>query len=121
MNKIAAIIPGLQNVFDCNPVNPKSCASPIPRAPGTPTFSNLSDFLSPLLNIVLYIAAFFAFYWLIWGAFQYILAQGKKEELGKARARITWALAGLLVIFLAFFLAKFAAEIFPPTKGGLPF
>src|SRR3989338_5535831 len=70
-------------------------------------FVNLASILSPLLNIVFYLAAFFAFYWLVWGAFQYILAQGKKEELAKAKARITWALVGLIVIFLAYIIAKF--------------
>ncbi len=86
-------------------------------------FTDLGSFISPLLNIVFYIMVFVTFYFLVWGAFQYILAQGKKEELGKARARITWALVGLIIIFLAFFVAKFASEIFPPTpgKGALPF
>lgn len=84
-------------------------------------FVNLASLLSPLLNIVFYVAVFFAFYFLVWGAFQYILAQGKKEELAKAKARITWALIGLIVIFLSFILTKFASEIFRPDIGGLPF
>lgn len=84
-------------------------------------FVDLASFISPLLNIVFYIAVFLAFYFLVWGAFQYILASGHKEELAKARARITWALVGLLIVFLAYFIAKFGAEIFPPTQGGLPF
>ncbi len=84
-------------------------------------FVDLASFISPLLNIVFYLAAFFAFYWLIWGAFQYMLARGEKEGLAKARARITWALIGLMVVFMAYFIAKFASEIFPPSKEGLPF
>lgn len=84
-------------------------------------FKDLASFLSPLINIIFYIAVFLAFYFLIWGAFAYLMAQGKKEELAKARARISWALVGLIVISLAFVIAKYASEIFPPTKGGLPF
>lgn len=84
-------------------------------------FQDLASFISPLLNIAFYIAVFLAFYFLVWGAFQYILASGKKEELAKAKARITWALVGLMVVFLAYFIARFGAEIFPPTTGGLPF
>lgn len=83
-------------------------------------FVDLASFISPLLNIVFYIAAFLAFYYLVWGAFQYILAGGKKEELAKARQRISWALVGLIVVFLAYFIAKYGAEIFP-FKGGSPF
>ena len=96
-----------------------------PNVPGLGSlkgeFKDLASFISPLLNIVFFIAMFLAFYYLIWGAFQYIVASGKKEELAKARQRINWALVGLIVVFLAYFIARFAAEIFPPGKGGLPF
>ena len=85
--------------------------------------TDLGSFLSGLLNIAFYIAIFLAFYWLIWAGFQYILSSGKKEDLAKARLKITWALVGLIVIFAAYFVAKFASEIFPVQtgKGGLPF
>lgn len=85
-------------------------------------FVDLASFLSPLLNITFYVALFLAFFYLVWAAFQYIVAGGKKEELAKARQRINWALVGLIVVFLAFFVAKFAQEIFKDVlKGGLPF
>lgn len=79
------------------------------------------SFLSVMFNIALILAAFFAFYWIVWGAFQYIMAQGKKEDLAKARARITWAIVGLIVVFLAYSIARLAAEVFPPAAGQLPF
>lgn len=95
--------------------------SSIPGPSGLdPNIKDLGSFLSPLLNIAFYIAVFLAFFWLIWGGFQYIMAQGKKEELQKATARITWAIIGLLVIMMAYLIAKFASEIVTP-KGGLPF
>ena len=95
--------------------------SPIPSPEGLKSeFTDLASILSPALSIVFYIATFLAFYYLVWGTFQYILAGGKKEDLAKARARISWALIGLIVTFAAFLIAKFASEIFP-AKGGLPF
>lgn len=100
-------IPGLSdNIFKANPV---------------PRFKNLGDFLSGILNIVFYVAIFLAFYFLVWGALSYIMAQGQKENLAKARARITWAIMGLIVTLLAFFIAKYVSEILQPTTGGLPF
>ena len=105
MKLIAQTIPGLKDIFDNRPA---------------PQFKNLGDILSGLLNIVFYLAVFLAFYFLVWGAFQYILAGGKKEELAKARQRITWALVGLVIVFLAYFIAQYAGEIFP-AKGGSPF
>ena len=95
--------------------------SPVPAPSGLkPEFTDLGSFLTPILNIAFYIAVFLAFYFLVWGAFQYMMAQGKKEDLAKARARITWAIIGLMVVFLAYFIAKFGSEILK-TQGGLPF
>ncbi len=84
-------------------------------------FVDLGSLLTPLLNIIFYIAVFLAFYYLVWGAISYIMAQGKKENLAKARARITWAIIGLMITLLAFSIAKYASEVFKPTTGGLPF
>lgn len=84
--------------------------------------AKLAEVLSGLLNIAFYFGAFMAFAWLVWGAFQYILASGKKEELAKARERIKWALIGLMVILTAYLIATFAAQILPtrPAPGETP-
>ncbi len=97
-------------------------SSPFPSPEGLkPEFTNVASFISPLLTIAFFIAAFLSFYFLVWGAFAYIMAQGDKEGIAKSKARITYAIIGLFVVMLAFFITKFAAEIFPPTQGGLPF
>ena len=108
------MIPNLKEIFDSSPVGPKSPFS------GAKTFNSIGAILTGALDIVLYVAFFLAFFWLIWGAFQYMMAQGKKEDLAKAREKLKWAIIGLIVIFASFTLTKFASEIFPP-KGGLPF
>ena len=100
------MIPGLSYIYSNNPAA---------------KFKNLGDIISGLLNIAMYVAIFLAFYYLIWGAFQYLMAQGNKEELGKARARITWAIIGLAIVLMAFLIAQFMGQIFSPSKGGLPF
>lgn len=84
-------------------------------------FQDLASFLSPLLNIAFYIAVFLAFYYLVWGAYAYLFASGEKENLAKARARIRWALIGLMVVFASYLIATYAQEIFKDIlKGGLP-
>lgn len=97
--------------------------SPIPNPVPSlkPEFTNVASLISGLLTIALYIGAFLAFYYLVWGTYQYILARGDKEALAKARARITWAIVGFIVVISAFLIATYGAEIFPPTRGGLPF
>ncbi|MDD5415436.1 MAG: hypothetical protein PHE48_00345 [Candidatus Daviesbacteria bacterium] len=107
MNKLALTLPGTGNIID-SPVQDR--------------FPDLGSVLSGLLNITFYIAVFITFYFFIWGAFAYIVAQGKKEDLAKARNRITWSLIGLIIIFLSYFIARFVAEILKTNiKGGLPF
>lgn len=82
-------------------------------------FTTLASFLSGLYNIAIFLAGFLAFYWLVWGAYQYLMARGNKEELAKARSKILWALIGLAVVLLAYTIATFAADIFPPKEGAI--
>lgn len=107
MNKLALKLPGGETITGPEKLKPE--------------FVNLGNLISALLQIAFYIAVFLAFYFLIWGAYAYILSSGKKEELAKARSRVTWALVGLLVIVMAYLIAKFASEVFPPGIGGRPF
>lgn len=109
MNKLALKLPGGNTVDSLDPVNTR--------------FPDLASLISLLLNIVFYAAGFLAFYYLVWGALSYIMAQGNKENLAKARARITWAIIGLIIVLLAFLIARFATEIFPPSpgRGGVSF
>ncbi|MBI4036545.1 hypothetical protein HY386_01530 [Candidatus Daviesbacteria bacterium] len=77
-------------------------------------FSDLGSFISGLYEIVFYLAIFLAFFWLVWGAFQYIVAGGNKENLAKASARITWAIVGLLLVAVAFLIAQFVGQVLQP-------
>ena len=105
--KLALTLPGTNNIIDSpDPIKAR--------------FTDLASVLSPLLSIIFYAAGFVAFFYILWGAFSYMTAQGKKEDLAKARGRITWAIIGLIVVFLAFIISRFIAEVFTP-KGGLPF
>ena len=81
--------------------------------------SKIGDILTGLFEIVVLLAAFLAFIWFVWGAFQYIFAGGNKESLAKARARITWAIVGLIITLLAFLVAQFAQQILLPGKTGV--
>ncbi len=107
MKLIAQSLPDLQDVFKASPVTSKF-----------PT-GKLGEVLSAASTVVFYIVLFLAFYWLVWGAFQYLFAGGNKENLAKARARITWALVGLVIVILAYLVTQWAAGIFP-IKGGVP-
>lgn len=106
----------LQDLFTKNPI-------PVVTKPALDPFASGGNLVAGLLEIAIYSAGFLAFFWMIWGAFQYITASGKKDELQKARSKITYALVGLMVVLLAYFIMRFASEIFMPKGPGgkLPF
>ncbi len=115
MKDLKPTIPGLKDIYDfytdrTNPYQPNK-------------FDTLGDVLSGLLVVLFYVAIFIAFYFLVWGALSYIFAMGQKENLAKARARITWALIGLMVIIMAYLVAGYVREILPPApgRGWVPF
>lgn len=100
MTKLALTFPGGQVITD-----PQS------------KFTDLAGLISGLLEIVFFLAAFLAFFWLVWGAFQYIFAGGNKEKLAEARGRITWAIVGLVLVAVAFLVAQWAGQILKPRFG----
>lgn len=83
--------------------------------------TKLGTIMSDLFLVVFYLSAFIAFFWFVWGAFQYILAGGDKEHLANARKRMTWSIIGLIIILLAYTITKFAFEILKPNVISFPF
>lgn len=71
--------------------------------------------IGPIINnaliIVFAVAALLVLVYLIIGAFQWIVSGGDKEAVGKARARITHALVGFLILALAFVIINVVGNI----------
>jgi hypothetical protein len=66
----------------------------------------LGNFTATVLSGLFIVAALLVFFYLIWGAFDWITSDGEKGKTEKARGKITGAIIGLLV--LASTLAIFA-------------
>jgi len=64
------------------------------------------------VNAILITAGLVAFFFLLFGGVQWILAGGDKEGTEKARKRITAALIGLAIVFSAYALAFLVEAIF---------
>lgn len=47
----------------------------------------------------------------LWGAVQIILSQGDKEAIAKARGKITWAIIGVFLIALSYFIFEVLQDI----------
>lgn len=74
--------------------------------------STPAGLISQFLTLGFVVAGFLMFVWAIIGVFQYILAGGNKENLAKARARITWAIVGFLITIVSFALSQYIQSIF---------
>lgn len=63
--------------------------------------SALVSFISSSIRIALLVAAILVLVFMLWGAFEWITSGGDKEKLARAQSRITQAVVGLLMIFVA--------------------
>jgi len=71
-----------------------------------------TGFVQSAINILLVAAGLVAFFWLLVGGVQWIMAGGDKEGTEKARKRITAALIGLAIVFSVFALVKILEQVF---------
>lgn len=83
--------------------------------PGTSQFTSVSAWnatrlVQAVINLVLVMAGLVAFFFLLLGGLQWILAGGDKEGTEKARKRITAALIGLVIVFSAYAIILLASN-----------
>lgn len=78
--------------------------------------NTLGTVVSGFANLTFLIAGFLTLYWFSWGVFQYIIAQGDKEKLAKARSRMTWAIIGFIFLIISFFLSQYFSNVFEPKQ-----
>lgn len=64
------------------------------------TFWIISDFTGILVLAGIIIALFF----LVWGGISWITSGGDKQKINQARDKIFYAIIGLIIIFLSFFI-----------------
>lgn len=71
-----------------------------------------SYFVSAGINLILIMSAIIAFFFLLIGGVQWIMAGGDKEGTEKARKRITASLVGLAIVFSAYALVFIIQALF---------
>ena len=71
--------------------------------------------LGALIEIVLIGAILFALYTIIRGGINMITSGGHKEKFQMGRERVRYAVIGLIVIFMSFFMVNMIGKIFGIT------
>jgi uncharacterized protein YacL len=64
------------------------------------------------ITILLIVAVIFALVMFIWGAIMWITSQGDKAKVQAARNRLIFAIVGLIVAFLSFFVIALFSNLF---------
>ena len=62
------------------------------------SFDTLAEFLQAILDAVVLIAFPFIVLFLVYAGFKFVLAQGKPEEISKARTTLIWTLIGAVLV-----------------------
>jgi TRAP-type C4-dicarboxylate transport system permease small subunit len=65
-----------------------------------------------LLSLLILIAIIISLLYLVWGGFDWITSTGEKQKIEKARTKIVFALLGLVVVFISFFIVNVLAGFF---------
>lgn len=86
--------------------------SPIKPPNEIPSGLDMSLLAGNALTIVFVVAILLTLYYLLRGGIQWIMSQGDKQKVASARNRIVYAIFGLVLIFLAFFIVSVVGGLF---------
>lgn len=104
--KLALSIPGFQGSVSPPPgFNQQYLQGPLQGG-------GLYYLITQLSSLAIYISAVLLAVWLFWAAFEYIVAEGQKEKLHRARNRIIHALVGFAIIIVAFLANAYVRQIY---------
>jgi hypothetical protein len=76
-----------------------------------------SDYIYTASSVLLGIAGVLGFTYLLWGGVQWIMAGGDKDQVDKARKKITTALVGLVIVFSVFAIMFVIRTLFNTPYG----
>lgn len=73
---------------------------------------DISPIIQLALGTIFVLAVVLALFLLVYGGISFITSGGEKEKIVKARLRITYAIVGLIIIFLSFFIVNLIGYFF---------
>lgn len=111
MKKLALTVPGFGKI---------TAPTGVPSGGLFPMGENI---LKTGLQLMFIAATVLSLFFILWAGIQWITSGGDKQALEKARARLTYAIIGLIIIFLAFFIVNliggfFGLNLVSPTPSG---
>lgn len=78
---------------------------------GVPTLSCIFPLFNNVLNIAFFLASIVALFFIIWAGLKLIRSNGDAKQVDSARKTLTYAIIGLILVFLSFLIVNFIATI----------
>lgn len=91
------------------------------KPPGDLKIFGLDSIVQTFISLFLVSAVLLSLTYIIWGALDYILAEGDKQRLQAARHKFIFAIIGLIVVLLAFFIVGIVGDFFGINFFNSPF
>ncbi len=73
--------------------------------------TDLQGFITKVIGFLLGLVGLLALLALIWGGFQYIIAFGDEKKVEHGKSIIKWAIAGLIIIGLAYVIISVVRDL----------
>lgn len=70
------------------------------------SFTNLGSIITELLKYLFPLAGLLLFFYLIWGGFSYLTSGGDPKNMEQAKGKVTNAIVGFIIVFIAFWLVQ---------------
>jgi hypothetical protein len=71
----------------------------------------LGAFVTRITNVAFTFSFVILFVYLVWGSFRYLMAGGDPKAIAGAKAHLTWAIVGTIVVFLSFGLFRILSSL----------
>jgi hypothetical protein len=67
---------------------------------------------SNALSLMIVAAVVLVIIFIVWSGIQWVTSNGDKGKIAAARARLTWAVIGLIIVLATFFILNFIGYLF---------
>lgn len=87
---------------------------------GFGTISSFGQLTSSFVPAIFSIATLMVTLYFLWGAFDYLISKGNKEEVAAAQQKMTHAIIGFIILILIFFVLPFiVSKLFNGVNLGI--
>ncbi|HUS60264.1 MAG TPA: pilin [Nevskiaceae bacterium] len=84
----------------------------LPGGGEKPRFENIGDIINTLIPYIFALAGIILLFFIIFGGFELLTSGGDPKKVESAKGKITHAIVGFIIIFVAYWLVQILETIF---------